>query len=60
MEEPKITLTESCLACLATNRIMESVDEFLAERKICEMLKTLFPSSIVGDNGIFNTFDCDL
>lgn len=55
MEGPKITLTESCLACLATNRIMESVDECLAGRKISDMLKTLHPSTIVGDDG--NTFE---
>lgn len=52
MDIPVISFAESCLACLASNRIMESVDGCLARRKISEMLRALLPSLVDRDGNI--------
>lgn len=50
MEQTGFLLAEACIACLSSNRIMESIDGCLAGRKISEMLKSLL-SSLVDNNG---------
>ena len=46
MDQTGNNLMDSCLTCLATSRIMESVEEKLAGKKISDMLKSLNPGAI--------------